>query len=169
MPALSARVVVSWLSLIFPPVVSGLFAWSGSGHISRRRTDARRGTPPWSVPRCTRAAARDVYGRAARLMRGPPRAHARRAGATGGGIPCGVQARIRPRRNRAHGDGLSRRSQRRSCPAAAMRPASLLGTGLWPAERGPCRRPWRRSGGNRREAQARGRRGVSLALPPFFL
>ena len=99
MPVLSAPVVVLWLSLIFAPVVSGLFAWSGSGHRPRRRTDARQGTPPWSVPRCTRAAARDVYGRAAHRMRGPPRAHARRTGAAGGGIACGVQARTRPRRD----------------------------------------------------------------------
>ena len=28
--------------------------------------------------------------------------------------------------------------------------------------------PWRRSGETRREARVRGRRGVSLALPPFL-
>ena len=67
-----------------------------------------------------------------------------------------------------HTDGPSRRSQRRSCPEAAMRPASLSGTGLWPAERGPCRRLWRRSGENRRDARVRGRRGVSPVLSPCF-
>ena len=86
----------------------------------------------------------------------------------GVGIARGVQARTRPRRDAVHRDGPLRRSQRRSCPAAAMRPVSLSGTGLWPAERGPCRRPWRRSGEYGREARVRGRRGVSPALPPFF-
>ena len=96
------------------------------------------------------------------------RAHARRTGAAGGGIACGVQARTRARRDSVHRAGLSRRGQRRSRLPAAMRPASLSGAGLWPTERGPCRRPWRRSGGDRREARVRGRRGVSLALPLFL-
>ena len=49
-----------------------------------------------------------------------------------------------------------------------MRPASFSRAGLWPTERGPCRRPGAVAGENRREARVRGRRGVSLALPPFL-
>ena len=96
----SPRTATTRSSPILPDAVR---AGAGTFPCARRYTGCRRSNPsgaePWSVLRCTRAAARDVYGRAAQRMRGPPQAHARRTGAAGGGIECGVQARTRPRRD----------------------------------------------------------------------
>ena len=99
-------------------------------------------------------------------MRGPPRAHARRTGAAGGGIACGVQARTRPRRDYVHHAGLSR-----AAPAASggrYAAGAVIGNRPLAGGAGSVPAPWRRGGENRREARVRGRRRVNLALPPFL-
>ena len=135
MVALSAPVVLSLSSHIFPPMSVGcLVVWSRAQ--SRRRADARRATPSARGSRCPHTAARDMDGRPAQSTCCLARAHARLTSAADADVAPGVQARTRPTGDSVHGNGRSRRGRhRRSHLAAGIRPVSLLGTGLGPAKR----------------------------------